>query len=118
MEYQDITVSRDGGIAVAALSRPRALNALSMHLRDEIEAFLGSAEADPSVHVVVITGGERFFCAGFDLKEAVQTKFGSFFHRIVEFHETIYCCRKLVITAVSGIAVAGGFDLAPRGVAA
>jgi len=115
VEYQDITVSRDGGIAVAALSRPRALNALSMHLRDEIEAFLGSAEADPSVHVVVITGGERFFCAGFDLKEAVQTKFGSFFHRIVEFHETIYCCRKLVITAVSGIAVAGGFDLALAG---
>ena len=115
MEYHDLTVSRDGPLALALLSRPRSLNALSVRLRDELEAFLATAGADPSVEVIVISGGDRHFCAGFDLKEAVQTKFGSFRHRILEFHEAIYCCPKLVITAVSGIAFAGGFDLALAG---
>lgn len=115
MEYHDITVSRDGAVAVVVLSRPRALNALSVRLRDELESFLVAADDDPSIDVIVITGGERFFCAGFDLKEAVQTKFGSFRHRIVEFHEAIYRSTKFVITAVSGIALAGGFDLALAG---
>jgi enoyl-CoA hydratase/carnithine racemase len=113
--YHDITVSRDGAVAVIVLSRPRALNALSVRLRDELESFLVEANDDPSIDVIVITGGNRFFCAGFDLKEAVQTKFGSFRHRILEFHETIYGSRKFVITAVSGIALAGGFDLALAG---
>ncbi|MBN2223791.1 MAG: enoyl-CoA hydratase/isomerase family protein [Deltaproteobacteria bacterium] len=115
MEYHDITVSADGAVAVVVLSRPGALNALSVRLRDELESVLTVAESDPSVDVIVISGGERFFCAGWDLKEAAQTKFASFTHRIVEFHETIYSCRKLIITAVSGIALAGGFDLALAG---
>lgn len=115
VEYRDMTVSRDGPLAVAVLARPRALNALSMRLRDELEAFLNAADGDPAVEVIVISGGDRFFCAGWDLKEAVQTKFASFRHRILEFHETLYCCKKLVITAVSGIALAGGFDLALAG---
>ncbi len=115
MEYRDIVVSRVDSVAVIRLSRPRALNALSVRLRDELESILTVAEDDPSVDVIVISGADRFFCAGWDLKEAVQTQFASFRHRIVEFHETIYSCSKLVITAVSGIALAGGFDLALAG---
>ena len=115
MQYHDITVSRDGAVAVVVLSRPRALNALSMRLRDELESFLVGADKDDSIDVIVITGGNRFFCAGFDLKEAVQTKFTSFQHRILEFHEAIYRGTKFVITAVSGIALAGGLDLAMAG---
>jgi len=115
VEFHELTVSGDGAVAVITLSRPRALNALSVRLRDELESILGVAESDPSVDVIVICGGERFFCAGWDLKEAVETKFASFSHRIVEFHETIYSCKKFVITAVSGIALAGGFDLALAG---
>ncbi len=115
MEYRDITVSGDGSVVVLTLSRPRALNALSMSLRDELEFALEAAEDNPSVDVVVIAGTQRFFCAGWDLKEAVQTRFASFAHRIVEFHETIYSCRKFIVTAVSGIALAGGFDLALAG---
>ncbi len=115
MQYHDITVSRDGAVAVVVLSRPRALNALSVRLRNELESFLVGADDDPSIDVIVITGGNRFFCAGFDLKEAVQTEFNSFRHRIVEFHEAIYRSKKFIITAVSGIALAGGFDLALAG---
>jgi enoyl-CoA hydratase len=115
VEYRDIIVSRVDSVAVIRLSRPQALNALSMRLRDELESVLSVAEDDPSVDVIVISGDERFFCAGWDLKEAVQTKLASFAHRIVEFHETIYSCKKFVITAVAGPALAGGFDLAMAG---
>jgi enoyl-CoA hydratase len=115
VEYRDITVSRVDSVAVIGLSRPRALNALSMRLRDELESILSVAEDDPSVDVIVISGDERFFSAGWDLKEAVQTKLASFAHRIVEFHETIYSTKKFIITAVAGPALAGGFDLALAG---
>ena len=115
MDYHDISVSRDGGVAEVTLCRPKALNALSMRLRDELEDFLRGVEGDPLVSLVLITGGTRFFSAGWDLKEAAQTHLSSFHHRILEFHETIYATRKFVITAVSGIALAGGFDLALAG---
>jgi enoyl-CoA hydratase/carnithine racemase len=115
MEYHDISVYRDGGVVEVTLSRPKAMNALSMRLRDELEDFLGGVGNDPSVDLVLITGGPDLFSAGFDLKEAVQTHLGSFRHRILEFHEAIYKTKKFVVTAVSGIALAGGFDLALAG---
>ncbi len=115
MDYHDISVFRDGGVAEVMLSRPKAMNALSMRLRDELEDFLGGVGNDPSVDLILLTGGADVFSAGFDLKEAVQTHLGSFRHRILEFHEAIYKTKKFVITAVSGIALAGGFDLALAG---
>jgi enoyl-CoA hydratase/carnithine racemase len=115
MEYRDIIVTRKDAVGKIQLNRPRAMNALSMGLRDELEDSLSRLESDDDVSLILITGGPKGFSAGFDLKEAVDTRLESFFHRIFEYHRAIYTVRKLVVTAVSGVALAGGFDLALAG---
>ncbi len=115
MEYKDIIVTRKNGIGKALLNRPGAMNALSMRLRDELEDSLSRLGSDDEVSLILITGGPKHFSAGFDLKEAVDTNLKSFFHRIFEYHRAIYTVKKLVVTAVSGVALAGGFDLALAG---
>ncbi|MBN1573491.1 MAG: enoyl-CoA hydratase/isomerase family protein [Deltaproteobacteria bacterium] len=115
MEYKDIIVTRENGTGKIMLNRPRAMNALSMRLRDELEDSLSRLGSDDEVSLIMITGGPKSFSAGFDLKEAVDTNLKSFFHRIFEYHRAIYTVKKFVITAVSGVALAGGFDLALAG---
>ena len=115
MDYKDIVVTCGNGVGKVLLNRPKAMNALSVVMRDELEDSLSRLDSDDSVSLILITGGPKNFSAGFDLKEAVESNLESFFHRIVEYHEAIYNVKKLVITAVSGFALAGGFDLALAG---
>lgn len=115
MEHKDIVVTCKNGVGKVLLNRPKAMNALSVRMRDELEDSLSRLDSDDNVSLIMITGGPKNFSAGFDLKEAVQTNLESFFHRIFEYHEAIYSVKKFVITAVSGFALAGGFDLALAG---
>lgn len=110
-----VLVTEEPPLAVVELNRKRQKNALSMALRDELEAALGALEADSRVKAVILTGGGEAFSAGFDLKEVIETDFRAFAHRAVEFVERTYFFKKPLVTAVAGPAYAGGFDLALSG---
>ena len=114
-EYRHLLLTLEAPLAVVELNRKRQLNALSMALRDELEGCLGSLESDDSIRAVVLTGGPDCFSAGFDLKEVLETDFRAFGHRAVEFTEKTYFFKKPLVTAVGGVAYAGGFDLALSG---
>lgn len=113
--YEHLVVSQEPPIGVVELQRRRQLNALSIALRDELEACLGALEGDDRIKAVVLTGGPDCFSAGFDLKEVLETDFRAFGHRAVEFVEKTYFFKKPLVTAVGGVAYAGGFDLALSG---
>lgn len=110
-----VLVTEEPPLAVVELNRKRQKNALSMALRDELEAALGAIEADSRVKAVILTGGGEAFSAGFDLKEVIETDFRAFAHRAVEFTEKTYFFKKPLVVAVAGPAFAGGFDLALSG---
>ena len=114
MEFENITVERDGPVAVATLNRPKQLNALSYGLcKDLCEAF-EELDADDSVRVFIITGGERAFAAGADISEMVEaTPFGGGrAHQRLAFRDRLNHLSKPVIAAVSGFALGGGCELA------
>ena len=110
-----VLVTEEPPLAVVELNRKRQKNALSMALRDELEAALGALEADSRVKAVILTGGGEAFSAGFDLKEVIETDFRAFAHRAVEFTEKTYFFKKPLVVAVAGPAFAGGFDLGLSG---
>lgn len=72
MSFQFLTLQRQDKVAVLTLNRPDKRNALSVALRNEIDACLADLEADDGVSVVVITGAGPVFCAGFDRNEFFQ----------------------------------------------
>ncbi len=113
--YRHLLLSLEPPIAVVELNRKRQLNALSIALRDKLEACLDALERDDGIKAVVLTGGADCFSAGFDLKEVLETDFRAFGHRAVEFTEKTYFFKKPLVTAVGGVAYAGGFDLALSG---
>ncbi|MBI2964414.1 MAG: enoyl-CoA hydratase/isomerase family protein [Deltaproteobacteria bacterium] len=110
-----LAITTQDGVRLVRLAREEKRNALSIAMRDELEACFTDAERDASVAVVVLTGGERVFCAGFDLEEVVATRFEAFRHRVREFNRAVFGFTKPLVVAVSGAAMAGGFDLALAG---
>ena len=110
-----LRVTIEPPLALVELDRKLQKNALSMALRDELEACLAALEGDDGVKAVILTGGPDCFSAGFDLKEVLATDFSAFGHRAVEFTERTYFFAKPLVTAVAGPALAGGFDLALSG---
>lgn len=115
MAYEFLAVDTADQVRLIRLNREAKRNALSMKVRDELEACLRETDRDPAVAVAVLTGGERVFSAGFDLEEVVATQFETFNYRAREFAEAVYGFSKPLVTAVSGPAMAGGFDLAVAG---
>ena len=114
MSYQTLLVETADGVTLIRLNRPEALNALNSKLLGELSAALDAAEADAGVGCVVITGSEKAFAAGADIKEMsdktyaqmFQTDFFAFAARRIEQF------RKPIIAAVAGYALGGGCELA------
>lgn len=104
------------GFAVLTLNRPARLNALSRALLGALAEAVDTLDANPDVHVLIVTGAGRAFSAGLDLKEigAGDAGFGNRdgIVRARDPVEAIERCRKPVIAAVNGVAVTGGFELA------
>ena len=111
-EFEFLKLSRDKGVATVTLERPDKMNSLSMAVRDEIEKCFDELAADEEARAMILTGGEDTFCPGFDITEVVDKSTEAFTHRILEYHLKIYEFPKPIVAAVSGFALAGGFDLA------
>ncbi|MCU1530169.1 MAG: enoyl-CoA hydratase [Frondihabitans sp.] len=100
----------DNGVVVVTLNRPRARNALSLSLREELLGELVRLQGDDSVGAIVLTGSDPAFCAGMDTKELERDP--ASIHTIGPRYRPLFESRKPVIGAINGAAMAGGLELA------
>jgi enoyl-CoA hydratase len=114
MPYENILVETRGKVGLITLNRPKALNALSPELMRELTEALAGFEADESIGAMVITGSEKAFAAGADIKAMQEWGYMDVYKAdyITAEWETIARCRKPVIAAVAGYALGGGCELA------
>jgi enoyl-CoA hydratase len=113
MNYENVKVDRDGSIAVVTLNRPQALNALSYGLVKDLSLAMQELDQDPEVRVIIVTGGDKVFAAGADIKEMADK--GPFDTMVLErlaYRDKINKISKPVIAAVIGFALGGGCELA------
>ncbi len=113
MNFENVGVEKDGPVAVVTLNRPQALNALSYALIKDLSLAMQELDQDDDVRVIIVTGGEKVFAAGADIKEMAER--GPFDERIQErlaYRDKINKITKPVIAAVSGFALGGGCELA------
>jgi enoyl-CoA hydratase len=113
MTFETLIVERLDGVGLIRLNRPQALNALNAKLIEELNGVLDGFEADPGIGAVVLTGSEKAFAAGADIKEmAAKTAIEAYMEDFLASWERIARCRKPTIAAVSGFALGGGCELA------
>jgi len=114
MAYENIIVETRGKVGFITLNRPKALNALSPALMRELSAALDVFEADDAIGCMVVTGSEKAFAAGADIKEMKEKSYMDVYKEdfITAEWERINRCRKPVIAAVAGFALGGGCELA------
>jgi enoyl-CoA hydratase len=113
MNFENVIVEKDGAIAVVTLNRPQALNALSYGLVKDLCLAMQELDRDKEVRVMIVTGGEKVFAAGADIKEmADRGPFDERIHERLDYRDQINKMTKPVIAAVSGFALGGGCELA------
>ncbi|MEO1747130.1 MAG: enoyl-CoA hydratase-related protein, partial [Pseudomonadota bacterium] len=113
MAFETIMTEKRGNVLLVTLNRPSALNALNAQVAIELGDALGDIEGDHKIGAVVITGSEKAFAAGADIKEMADLKYAdaylddafSSWDRVLKF-------RKPIVAAVSGYALGGGCELA------
>ena len=113
MGYENVLVEKDEPIAIVTLHRPQQLNALSYDLVKDLCLALEELDRDGEIRAIIVTGGEKVFAAGADIKEMAAR--GPFDQRIQErlaYRDRINKISKPVIAAVSGFALGGGCELA------
>jgi enoyl-CoA hydratase len=113
MNFENVIVEKDGAIAVVTLNRSQALNALSYGLVKDLSLAMQELDQDPQVRAIIVTGGDKVFAAGADIKEMADR--GPFDERVQErlaYRDKINKISKPVIAAVSGFALGGGCELA------
>ncbi len=114
MAYENILVEKTGAVAVIRLNRPQAMNALNAKLMAELAQALGELEADDGVRCLVLTGNDKAFAAGADIKEMKDRTFMDVYKTdfITATWEQLSKTRKPVIAAVAGYALGGGCEIA------
>ena len=114
MAYQNIIVETHGPVGLIRLNRPNALNALNKALVDELAAAVDAFEKDDAIGCLVLTGSDKAFAAGADIKEMQQKTYMDVYKEdfITANWERTAACRKPVIAAVAGFALGGGCELA------
>ena len=112
--YQNIITNSDGAVGTISLNRPEALNALNSALMDELSSAVDAFESAPNIHCMIVTGSEKAFAAGADIKEMVGKNFSQAYREdfVTRNWEAVARARKPVIAAVAGYALGGGCELA------
>ncbi|PVV00333.1 hypothetical protein BB560_005292 [Smittium megazygosporum] len=112
--YNHILTETIGKVALITLNRPKALNALCSDLFHELNASLKEFDADPKIAAIVLTGSERAFAAGADIKEMKDKSLVESYTKELLGHwtEQINKTKKPIIAAVNGYALGGGCELA------
>jgi enoyl-CoA hydratase len=113
MAYENIIVETRGKVGLIRLNRPQALNALNRGLMRELTEALDAFEADAKIGCIVITGSDKAFAAGADIKEMADKTFAdAFLGDFAAAWDRAATVRKPVIAAVAGFALGGGCELA------
>ena len=113
MAYENIIVETKGKVGLITLHRPTALNALNDPLIAELNAALDSFEANAGIGAIVITGSDKAFAAGADIKQMQAKTFMDVFKEdFIASWDRLSRCRKPTIAAVAGFALGGGCELA------
>lgn len=114
MQYNTILAETCGEVGIIRLNRPDALNALSVQMRAELADALAVMSADETVSVIILTGSEKAFAAGADIKEMQPKGYMDMYlsDNAATLQNILDNCRKPIIAAVSGYALGGGCELA------
>ncbi len=114
MAYETLIVEIEDYVALIRLNRPDALNALNIKLMQELAVALVAADKNPAVRCIILTGSEKAFAAGADVKEMATRTFDEVFSNDLFGPETeaVNRIRKPIIAAVSGYCLGGGCELA------
>lgn len=114
MAYNCLETELDERVQIIRLARPEALNAFNKQLMDELTIALQAADDDPKVSCIIITGSEKAFAAGADIKEMADKTFVEAYTEnfISKNWEQASRARKPIIAAVAGYALGGGCELA------
>ncbi len=114
MNYKNILVDKRGAVCLITFNRPNALNALSTDMMSELTQALIELEGDDQIGAIVLTGSEKVFAAGADIKEIKDLNFADAYGAdlITSEWEQLARCRKPVIAAVAGFALGGGCEVA------
>jgi len=113
MTTQTIIVERRGRVGIVRLNRPQALNALNATLRNELLGAVEAFDADADVGCILLTGSDKAFAAGADIKEMADKSYIDIFRAdYAADYERLTRVRKPVIAAVAGFALGGGCELA------
>jgi len=114
MAFENLSVEITDGVGLVTLTRTNALNALCRALTDELYEALNRLEEDDSVGCIVLTGSEKAFAAGADIKEMLNRSYMDVYKDdfITATWERIATCRKPTIAAVAGYALGGGCEFA------
>ncbi|MCL5935697.1 MAG: enoyl-CoA hydratase-related protein [Firmicutes bacterium] len=115
MVYSNLTYTREEGLAIITLNRPKAYNAINNQLIDELGHVLSVLEADSKVRVLIITGGSRVFAAGADVTEMMDADTLQAYRHVNKPHRVFDYLEELplpTIAAINGPALGGGCELA------
>jgi enoyl-CoA hydratase len=112
-EYNTVLVEQRGAVTLVTLNRPQALNALNREVLEELIEVFGAYDADQSQHCLVLTGSEKAFAAGADIKEMQPQGFADMYSaNFFAGWEQVTATRKPWIAAVAGYALGGGCEVA------
>ena len=126
-QMSKVLYEKDGRIGRITLNRPETMNAIDLDLLDELADAVKRANSDPGVHVIILSGAGKGFCAGYDLKAFAEAEGGNlgvqsmpwdpmqdyaFMHRNTQLFMSLWNSHRPVLAKVHGYAVAGGSDIA------
>ncbi|MBU9766427.1 enoyl-CoA hydratase [Mycobacterium sp. TNTM28] len=112
-EFETILVTRTDRVATIQLNRPKALNALNSQVMTEVTTAAAELDRDPSVGAIIVTGNEKAFAAGADIKEMAELSFAEVYEAdFFELWSKFAATRTPTIAAVAGYALGGGCELA------